>query len=120
MPATLRTAIALLSIQVLAGAGLAVYVLYLDLTAEASSGALAAFVTVFCVLYVGGLAFTVASLGKGRQAARGVALALELLLLAPAYYMITGGQQVLGWVLLAVVAATVLTLMAPQTSRVLS
>lgn len=120
MPATLRTAIGLLAVQVLAGAALAVFLGYLEITSTASSRALGLYVTIFCALYTAAFAFTMSALIKRKLAARGVAIALELLLLAPAYYMITGGTPLLGWIIAGVCGAVVITLLAPQTTQVLS
>ncbi|WP_040392607.1 hypothetical protein, partial [Catelliglobosispora koreensis] len=120
MPATLRIAVSLLAAQALAGAALAALLIYWDLFSTADSQSLAIYVTVFCVAYTAGLAFTARALAKRKLAARGIALALELLLAAPAYYMITGGLTLAGWILAAVLVATVVTLMAQPTSEALA
>lgn len=77
----------------------------------------------YVIVFGGGLAaafFAVTRmLQRCRAAGRGGALALELLLLAPVYYMITA-KFWLGWALGAVIVATLAALIAPATGKVLS
>jgi len=78
---------------------------------------------IYVILFGGGLAaafFAVTRMLQRRRAAgRGGAVALELLLLAPVYYMIAD-RFWLGWVLGAMIVVVLATLMAPATGRVLN
>lgn len=116
MSASLRAAIVLLWAQFVAMAGLLIFFVILVVRTPTMLGL---YVSLF------GLALTVAffacarALQRGRLAARGAAAALQLLLLAPAYYMINSGFW-LGWVLAFVNIAVLVTLFLPGTSEALS
>jgi hypothetical protein len=77
---------------------------------------------IYVILFGTGLAvaffIVTRMLQRRRTAGRGGAVALELLLLAPVYYMIES-RFWLGWVLGAVIVVVLATLMAPATGRVL-
>ena len=78
---------------------------------------------IYVILFGSGLAvafFVVTRMLRHRRAAgRGGAVALELLLLAPVYYMIVDGFW-LGWLLGGVIVVELAALIAPATGRVLS
>lgn len=116
MPLTLRVAVSLLWIQLVGLLCLLVYFAVLVVRETTSLG-------IYVILFGGGLAiafFAVTRmLQRLRAAGRGGAVALELLLLAPVYYMIVD-RFWLGWVLGAVIAVVLVTLLAPATGRVLS
>jgi hypothetical protein len=78
------------------------------------------YVGAFGMVFALSLFLVIAALGRLKAAARGGVFALELLVLAPAYYMITGGKAWLG-VLIGASAVAVMALLAlPPTNRVLS
>lgn len=116
MPLTLRVAVGLLWSQIVGLLCLLVYFAVLVIREPSWLG-------VYVLLFGAGLtvAFYVATrmLQRRRTAGRGGAIALELLLLAPVYYMIVD-RFWLGWVLTAVIVPTVATLVAPATGRALS
>ncbi|GHJ50118.1 hypothetical protein Cs7R123_74600 [Catellatospora sp. TT07R-123] len=119
LPASLLGAVALLVLQALAVTVVAGVLLYADLTAEATDMRIAAGVTVFAVAIAAWLGVGARLLLRRSPRARGPVLALELLLLAPAYFMITGGQPLLGWTVLAVSGGVIACVLAPATTRTL-
>ena len=116
MPLTLRVAVSLLWAQFVGLVCLLVYFVVLVIGGPTPLG-------VYVILFGGGLtvAFYAVTrmLQRCRAAGRGGAVALELLLLAPVYYMINA-RFWLGWVLGAVIVMVLAALMAPTTGRVLS
>ena len=116
MPLTLRVAVGLLWAQFVGLVCLLVYFVALVIRETTPLG-------IYVILFGGGLAvafFAVTRmLQRCRAAGRGGAVALELLLLAPVYYMIVD-RFWLGWVLGGVIAVVLAALMAPTTGRVLS
>ncbi|HCT78264.1 MAG TPA: hypothetical protein DGG94_15730 [Micromonosporaceae bacterium] len=120
MPLTLRVAIGLLTIQTIALAGLSAFLIYADLTKPRGEGFLAIYVTIFAIALTLGFALVTRAVARRSAAGRGAAIALELLLLAPVYYMITGGLSWLGWLIGSVAVAVMVSLMAPPTNRVLA
>jgi hypothetical protein len=115
MPLTLRVAVGLLWAQFV---GLVFLLLYFAVLVIRQTTSLGIYVILFgCALAIA--FFVVTRMLHGlRAAGRGGAVALELLLLAPTYYMIVDGFW-LGWVLGALIVAVVALLMAPATGRVL-
>ncbi|MBV1848955.1 hypothetical protein [Catellatospora tritici] len=119
LPASLLGAVALLAVQALAVTVVAGALLYADLTAEATDMRVAAGVTVFAIAIAAWLGGGAWLLLRRSPRARGPVLALELLLLAPAYFMITGGQSLLGWLVAATAAGVIACVLAPATTRTL-
>lgn len=115
MPVTLRLAVGLLWAQLV---GLLCLIVYFTVLVIGDTTPLG----IYVILFGSGLAvafFAVTRmLQRCRAVGRGGAVALELLLLAPVYYMITG-RFWLGWVLGAVIVVALAALMAPATGRVL-
>ncbi|MEU8078558.1 hypothetical protein AB0B31_24335 [Catellatospora citrea] len=116
-PATLYGAVALMGLQALAVAVLGVVLIYADLTADAADLRLALGVTVFALAIAGGLGGLARALSRRRPGARGPSLALELMLCAPAYFMINGGMPQLGWTVLLGALAVMALILAPATTR---
>lgn len=116
-PATLHGAVAVLALQALAVTVLAAVLIYADFTAEAADLRVALGVTVFALVAAGSLGGLAWALRRRRPGARGPALALELMLCAPAYFMINGGMPQLGWTVLAASLAAVGLILAPPTTR---
>lgn len=119
LPPTLRAAVALLAAQTIAVTGLAILLIYADFTAVATQTSIAAGVTVFALAGAVCLGATAWFLYRRRAGARGPAMAIQLLLLAPAYFMINGGMPWLGWLVLAVAVGVLALLLAPATARAL-
>ncbi len=117
MPATLRIAIVLLWAQFLALLGL--FVIFVVLVVREPSP-LGFYVGAFGAVFTLALFLVIVSLGRLKAAARGGVFALELLALAPAYYMITGGKAWLGLLIGGSAAAVMALLVLPPTNRVLS
>ncbi|WP_203914966.1 hypothetical protein [Rhizocola hellebori] len=117
MPATLRIAIVVLWAQFLAVLGLfAIYVVLL----VRDPSILAFYVGAFGLIFTAALFFMILALGRFSTAARGGVFALELIVLAPAYYMITGGKAWLGLIIGLSAVAVIALLVLPPTNRVLS
>ncbi|WP_162907909.1 hypothetical protein [Allorhizocola rhizosphaerae] len=116
MPATLRVALGLLWAQ------FAALTLVLLLFAYRVAGAptpLGFYVTAFGLALVISLYVAARLLQRRRMSGRAAATALQLLFLAPVYYMITSGFWV-GWLLAAWIVAVTAFLFAPGTGRALS
>lgn len=117
MPLTLRAAIVILWLQFLALVGLlAIFAVYVARTQTA----LGLYVGFFLLIFTLAWLFVLLALGRRRAAARGAVIALELLILAPAYYMITGGNSLPGVAIGVSALAVIGLLVAPPTNEVLS
>ncbi|GAB4047069.1 hypothetical protein [Catellatospora paridis] len=116
-PATLYGAVALMGLQTLAVTVLGAMLIYADLTADAADLRLALGVTVFALVIAGSLGGLARALSRRRPGARGPSLALELMLCAPAYFMINGGMPQLGWTVLLGALAVMALILAPATTR---
>jgi hypothetical protein len=114
MPVTLRVAVGLLWAQFVGLVCLLIYVAVLVIGEKASLGILL-FGAALAVAF-----FIVTRMLQHRKVAgRGGAIALQLLLLAPVYYMIVD-RFWLGWALGAVIVAVLAMLAAPTTGRALT
>jgi hydrogenase-4 membrane subunit HyfE len=116
-PATVRAAVALLSVQAVAIAAITVYLVYADLSTGGADPRVAWSVTGFAVLIAVLLAVLARGVARHRRWARDVAVALDLTFLAPAYYMLVGGMAWLGVLVGALALATIAMLVAPSTNR---
>jgi len=116
MPLTLRVAVALLWVQFV---GLVCLLVYFAVLVIRETTSLGIYVILFGSALAVALFIVTRMLQRLRAAGRGGAVAIELLLLAPVYYMIVD-RFWLGWVLGAVIAVVLAALMAPATRRVLS
>ena len=116
LPATLRWAIWLLLVEATGVAVLAGLLLYADLTATASNTSRALAVTAYAVIMAGVLALLGVNLARRRKWPRGPAIAIQLLLLPIAYYLIKGGAAWLG-IPVGAAAITVTALLVTPTTR---
>jgi hypothetical protein len=116
MPLTLRVAVTLLWAQFV---GLVCLLVYFAVLVVGATTALGIYVILFGIGLSVAFFIVTRMLQRRRTAGRGGAVALELLLLAPVYYMIVD-RYWLGWVLGAVIVVVLAALMAPATGRVLS
>lgn len=96
IPATLRWAVWLLLGEAAAVALIAGYLLYEDLTAAAADTGQALAVTGYALVIAALLAVAGVNLARRRAWPRGLAIALQLMLVAIAYYMVRGGLAWLG------------------------
>jgi hypothetical protein len=119
VPGTLRVAVTLLAVQAVAVGYLTLYMLYRIIAAGPSDLGIALGVTLFAALGAVTLGLLTRALWRRRPGARGLAVALQLIVLSPAYFMINGGLAWLGWIILAMSVAIIAALMAPPTSRAL-
>jgi len=116
-PATIRAAVALLSVQAVAISAITVYLVYADLSTDSTNQNLAWSVTGFAVLIAVLLAVLARGVARHRRWARDVSVALDLTFLAPAYYMLVGEMAWLGILVGALALATIAMLVAPPTNR---
>lgn len=96
IPAALRWAVRLLLGEAAVLALIAGYLLYEDFTAEATDVRQALAVTGYALLMAALLALVAVNLARRRAWPRGLAIALQLMLVAIAYYMVRGGLAWLG------------------------
>lgn len=119
IPSTLRVGVALLRLQAAGLAAVAAWLTYADLSTSSIDGRLAWAVTVSAFVGVALFAGYAWSLSRRWRLVRGLAVGTELIVMAPAYYMITGGLAWLGVLIAAVCLATIGALVAPPTNRAL-
>lgn len=118
-PTTLRVAVALLGGQAVALVGIALWLIYADLSATTVNGRLAGAVTVCAFIGAALVAAYAWGISRRWPLVRGLAVGTELVFMAPAYYMITGGLAWLGVIIAVICLATIGALIAPQTNRAL-
>jgi hypothetical protein len=119
LPTPLRWAVLLIAAEAAAVGGLALFLVYEDITATATSLTGALLVTAFAAgaaLVLGALA---RALWHRRGGARGPAVVLQLMLLPVGYYMIRGGLAWLGAPLMALGIGVCALLVAPASTRAL-
>lgn len=118
-PAALRWAIWLLILEAIGIGLVGAFLVYEDLTADATDTGAALAVTAFVFVSAAALALLGRALWQRRGGARGPAVALQLFLLPIGYYMIQGGLTWLGVpvILLGVLGCGLLV--APATTRAL-
>ncbi|GAA1606917.1 hypothetical protein ACFQY4_41690 [Catellatospora bangladeshensis] len=116
-PATLYGAVALVVLQAVAVTVLAAALVYADFTASATDLRLAAGVTVFALAIAAWLGAVAWGLLRRRPGVRGPGLALELMITAPAFFMINGGMPAAGWAVMGSALAVIGLVLAPATTR---
>ncbi|NUT36057.1 MAG: hypothetical protein HOV79_23625 [Hamadaea sp.] len=116
-PTTLHAAVALLLVQAVAVAGITLFLVYADLTASGADQKLAWAVTGTAFLIAAFLGLLARSVSRHRRWARDLAVALDMIFLAPVYYMFEGGMPWLGVIVGLVTVATIVLLIAPPTNR---
>ena len=116
---TLQWAVRLLFLQ---AAGLAVVtalLVYLNLTAKATTMQMALSITGYVALMTAAFAFVGVSLSRRRRWARAPAIVIELLQVPIRYTMLTNGLPALGAPVLLLGLAGAVLLLAPATRRAL-
>jgi hypothetical protein len=119
IPAALRWAVRLLLGEAAAVALIAGYLLYEDLTAEVTSLGQALAVTGYALVMAALLALAGINLARRRAWPRGLAVALQLMLVAIAYYMVRGGLAWLGLPVAALGLTVAGLLVSPATREAL-
>ncbi len=114
---TLKWAVWLLLIQATGLAFVTALLIYLNLTAEKTSVAMAWSSTVYVALLTAAFAFLAASLSRRKRWARGPAIVVELLQVPIGYTMITNGLPVLGVPVLLLGLLGAALLLAPSTRQ---
>ncbi|MBG6140933.1 hypothetical protein [Longispora fulva] len=95
-PVTLKALVGLLWGKAAVLVGLTGWLLYADLSGRAGSSRLANFVTIYSAVYAVFLILAGWAVYSRKSWSRGPAVMLELFLLPIGYYMVTGGQPLLG------------------------
>lgn len=119
LPVTVRLAVGLLALQAAAITAITVYLVYAEVTAPPGDQGLGWAVigfAVFGAVLLGLLAWGVARL---KRFARDLAVAAQLILLAPAYYMLQSELPWLGVVVGAIALAIIALAVVPPTNRAL-
>ncbi|MEV6525310.1 hypothetical protein AB0M43_25480 [Longispora sp. NPDC051575] len=118
-PITLKALVGLLWGKAAVLVGLTGWLLYADLSGRAGSARLANFVTVYAAAYAVLLLFVGWAVFRRRSWSRGPAMMLELFLLPIGYYMVAGGQPLLGVPVIALGALGVFLTLHPRTRAAL-
>ena len=119
LPVSLRLAAGLLALQAAAVAAISVFLVYAEITAPAGDKGLGWAVVGFAVFgafLLGLLAWGVARL---KRWARDLAVATQLILLAPAYYMIKSELPWLGVIVGGIAIAIIALSVLPVTNKAL-
>ncbi len=115
LPASLRWAVGILAAEAVGVGVIAVLLVYEDLTAEATNLRSALFVTCYAAAMAAVLALLAVYLAKRRSWPRGPAIALQLIILLPAYNLIRSGVAWLGVPVAVLAIATIVLLITPST-----
>ncbi|MFF0657112.1 hypothetical protein [Micromonospora tulbaghiae] len=119
LPGTLRAAVLLLRAQAVALGLIAVWLIWSDLTADATDLTSALLVTVFAVGGAVALWALGGALSRRRAGARAPAIVLQLMLLPVGWFMTEGGMGWLGVPLMALGIGMVGLLVSGPTNRAL-
>ncbi len=119
LPGTLRAAVLLLRAQAVALGLIAVWLIWSDLTADATDLTSALLVTVFAVGGAVALWALGGALSRRRAGARAPAIVLQLMLLPVGWFMIEGGMGWLGVPLMVLGIGMVALLVSGPTNRAL-
>lgn len=119
LPVTLRTAVGLLALQALALAAITVFLVYAEITAPTEDKGLGWAVVAFAAIGAALLAVLAWGVARLKRWARDLAVATQLILLAPAYYMIKGELPWLGVIVGGIAIAIVALAVMPATNRAL-
>jgi hypothetical protein len=119
VPATLAWAVRLLFLEAAGLAALTAYLIYLDLTAERTSVAVAIALTVLTALGAVCVAIVGRALARLARGARGPAIVVQLFVLAAGGFLVQIGPLWLGLLLLALGVAVGLLIVLPPSTRAL-
>lgn len=119
LPVTLRTAVGLLALQALALAAITVFLVYAEITAPVDDKSLGWAVVACAAIGAALLALLSWGVARLKRWARDLAVATQLILLAPAYYMIKGELPWLGVIVGGIAVAIVALAVMPATNRAL-
>jgi hypothetical protein len=119
VPATLAWAVRLLFLEAAGLAALTAYLIYLDLTAEQTSVAVAIALTVLTALGAVCVAIVGRALARLARGARGPAIVVQLFVLAAGGFLVQIGPLWLGLLLLALGVAVGLLIVLPPSTRAL-
>jgi hypothetical protein len=119
LPVTVRLAAGLLALQALALTAITVFLVYAEFTAPAGDQGLGWAVIGFAVFGALLLALLAWGVTRLKRWARDVAVAAQLILLAPAYYMLQSELAWLGVIVGAIALAIIALSVVPATNRAL-
>lgn len=119
LPVPVRVAVGLLAVQAVAITAITAYLAYAEITAPPGDEGLGWAVAGFAAFGAALLSLLTWGVARLKRAARDLAVATQLILLAPAYYMIKGELPWLG-VIVGGVAVTIMALsVLPSTNKAL-
>jgi hypothetical protein len=119
LPVSLRVAVGLLAVQAVAIAAITVFLVYAEITAPAGDKGLGWAVVGFAALGTLLLAVVARGVFRLKRWARDVAVAAQLILLAPAYYMLQSELTWLG-IIIGIIAIAIIALsVLPTTNKAL-
>ena len=119
VPATLAWAVRLLFGEAAGLAGLTAYLIYLDLTADAQSVAVAVALTVLAALGAAVVVIVGRSLARLARGARGPSIVVQLFVIAAGGFLLQTGPLWLGLILMALGLAVGLLVVLPPSTRAL-
>jgi hypothetical protein len=119
LPITLRAAVGLLALQALALTAITVFLVYAETTAPAGNEGLGWAIVSFAAIGAAMLGVLARGVARLKRWARDLAVATQLILLAPAYYMIKGELPWLGVIVGGIAIAVVALSVVPATNRAL-
>jgi hypothetical protein len=119
IPPTLRAAVALLIVQAVTITAIMIFLVYADLTATGADQRQAWAVTGMAIFGAVLLSLLAWGVARARRWARDIAVAVQLTLLAPAYYMVEGGMAWLAVIVGGIAIAIICLLVVPATNRAL-
>jgi hypothetical protein len=119
VPATLRWAMYAIAAEALAFAGLAVFLVYQDIATTTTDLRAALVVTGFALLYAVTLGALARALWRRRGGARGLTIALQLMLAPVGYFLLTTGLPWIGLPAALLALAVIGLLLTPATTRAL-
>ena len=119
LPVTLAWAVRLLVAQAAGLGALTAYLIYLDLTADETSVAVAIALTVLTALGAVVVAFVGRALARLARGARGPAMVIQLFVIAAGGFLLQTGPLWLGLVLMALAVAVGVLIVLPPSTRAL-
>ena len=119
LPITLRAAVGLLALQALALTAITVFLVYAEITAPAGNEGVGWTIVSFAAVGAALLSVLAWGVARLKRWARDLAVATQLILLEPTYYMIKGELPWLGVIVGGVAIAVVALSVVPATNRAL-
>jgi hypothetical protein len=119
LPVSVRVAVGLLAVQAVAVTAITAYLVYAEITAQPGDHGLGWAVVGFAAFGAALLGLLTWGVVRLKRWARDLAVATQLILLAPAYYMIKGELPLLGVVVGGIAIAITALSVLPSTNKAL-